>query len=180
MRFDIHHSVGIVVDIQERLLPHIHDHEATTARCAMLIRGLRVLDVPLLITEQYVKGLGSTVPPIAEALGTYTASEKLTFSCCGDGAFESELLSLARHHVIVMGIEAHVCVQQTVLDLLATGNQVAVVEDCVSSRRENDKRVAIERMRQAGAIITTAESILFELLRKAGTDTFKQISALVK
>jgi len=180
MRCDTHHAIGLVVDIQERLLPHIHAHDALTARCAMLIRGLRILDVPILVTEQYVKGLGPTVPAIAEALETFTPYEKISFSCCGDGVFESHLVSHARHQIIVMGIEAHVCVQQTVLDLLASGNQVVVVEDCVSSRNANDKRVAIDRMRQAGAVITTAEAILFELLRQAGTETFKRISALVK
>lgn len=180
MRFDVHHSVGVVIDIQERLFPHIHDHDALAVRCAMLIKGLRILDVPMLVTEQYVKGLGPTIPSIAEALGTFEPREKITFSCCGDGVFEGDLLSRTRHQVIVMGIETHVCVLQTVLDLLASGNQVMVIEDCVSSRRPSDKLVAIERMRQAGAVISTAESVLFELLRKAGTDTFKQISALVK
>jgi hypothetical protein len=180
MRLDLHNAIAIVVDIQERLYPHIHAHEAMAQRCAMLIRGLRILGVPIMVTEQYVKGLGRTIPEVADALGTYDAYEKISFSCCGDGTFESELVSHARHQVILMGIETHVCVLQTALDLLASGNTVVIVEDCVSSRRDGDKRVAIERIRHAGGIITTAESLLFELLRKAGTDTFKQISNLVK
>lgn len=180
MRLDLHNTIAVVVDVQERLYPHIHEHEAMARRCAMLIRGLRILEVPILVTEQYVKGLGKTIPIVAEALGEHDAYEKISFSCCGDGAFESELLSYARHQVVLMGIETHVCVLQTALDLLASGNTVVIVEDCVSSRTEVDKRVAIERIRHAGGIITTAESLLFELLRNAGTDTFKQISHLVK
>ena len=180
MRIRREHSLGVVVDIQERLFPHIHEHDALAQRCAMLIQGLQILDVPLIVTQQYTKGLGPTIPLIVEALGTYTPLEKLSFSIVGNPDVEARILSAHGHHVIVFGIETHVCVLQSVLDILAQGRQAIVVEDCVSSRRPHDKHVAIERMRSAGAVITTAESLLFELLEEAGTDTFKQISALVK
>lgn len=180
MRIRREHSLGVVVDIQERLFPHIHEHEALAQRCAMLIRGLQILDVPLVVTQQYTKGLGPTISVISDALGTYVPHEKMSFSIAGNPDVESRILGSHGHHVIVFGIETHVCVMQSVLDILAQGRQAIVVEDCVSSRRANDKHIAIERMRSAGAVITTAESLLFELLEEAGTETFKRISALVK
>lgn len=180
MRLDAHHCMAICIDIQERLFPHIHAHEALAERADRLIRGLRVLGIPITVTEQYVKGLGPTIPVVREALGQHEPLEKMTFSCCGAPEIEAAVLGSRRHQIIVFGIETHVCVLQTVLDLLEQGQTVVVVEDCVSSRSANDKRVAIDRMRQQGAIITTMESILFELLRVAGTDTFKAISAIVK
>jgi nicotinamidase-related amidase len=180
MRLDAHHCMALCVDIQERLFPHIHDHDALADRCSRLIRGLQVLNVPITVTEQYVKGLGPTIESVREALGEHEPLEKMTFSCCGVQAIEVAVLGSRRHQIIVFGIETHVCVLQTVLDLLEQGQTVVVVEDCVSSRSANDKRVAIDRMRQQGAIITTMESLLFELLRVAGTDTFKGISAIVK
>lgn len=180
MIIDRQHTIALCVDIQERLLPHIHGHQELIRRSAILIKGLRVLDVPIVVTEQYTKGLGATVPEIAAALGEYRPFEKMTFSCCGNPDVEAVILGGKRHQVLVFGIETHVCVQQTVLDLLMQGQKVVVVEDCVSSRSANDARVAIERMRSAGAVISTMESVLFELLRISGTQEFKSISALVK
>ncbi|MBU3699978.1 MAG: hydrolase [Candidatus Kapabacteria bacterium] len=180
MRLDASHSMALCIDLQERLFPHINGHDELADRCSRLIRGLRALNVPIVVTEQYVKGLGSTIAPISEALGDYEPLEKMSFSCCGVDAIEARVLGARRHTMILFGIETHVCVLQTALDLLAQGQTVVVVEDCVSSRNANDKRIAIERMRSHGAIITTMESILFELLRVAGTDTFKAISAIVK
>ncbi len=180
MILDRHHSLALCVDIQERLLPHIHEYQELIRRSAILIRGLRVLNVPIVVTEQYTKGLGTTVPEITEALGSYEPIEKMSFSCCGNPDVEAVVLVNSRHQILVFGIEAHVCVQQTVLDLLAQGQKVVVVDDCVSSRSANDRRVAIERMRNAGAVISTMESVLFELLRVSGTQEFKSISALVK
>lgn len=180
MRLDASHSLALCIDIQERLFPHIHQHDELADRCVRLIRGLRALDVPIIVTEQYVKGLGQTIPSVREVLGDHEPLEKMSFSCCGVDAIEARVLGARRHTMILFGIETHVCVLQTALDLLAQGQTVVVVEDCVSSRNPNDKRVAIERMRTGGAIITTMESILFELLRVAGTDTFKTISAIVK
>lgn len=180
MRLETRHVQALCIDIQERLFPHIHQHDDLVDRCSRLIRGLRVLDVPITVTEQYVKGLGPTIPAIREALGDHQAHEKMTFSCCGVHAIEAAILGSGRNQVLLFGIETHVCVLQTALDLLSQGRTVIVVEDAVSSRSATDKRVAIERMRQHGAIITTVESILFELLGTSGTDTFKAISALVK
>lgn len=180
MRLEVRHVQALCIDIQERLFPHIDQHDELADRCRRLIQGFRVLDVPITVTEQYVKGLGPTISVIQEALGEYQAHEKMSFSCCGVHAVEAAILGAGRNQVVLFGIETHVCVLQTALDLLSQGRTVIVVEDAVSSRSANDKRVAIERMRHHGAIITTVESVLFELLGTSGTDTFKAISALVK
>ena len=180
MRIEHKHVSALVVDIQERLFPHIYENEALAKRCAMLIKGLKVLDVPMIVTQQYTKGLGPTIAPIAEALGDFNPVEKIAFSACSSPDVEMHIVGSAGHQVIVFGIEAHVCVQQTVLDIQSQGRSAIVVEDCISSRNKNDKKIAVHRMREAGAIITTAEALLFEILEEAGTEKFKQISALVK
>lgn len=180
MRIRREQTAAVVIDIQERLFPHIYEHEALAANSAKLIEGLKQLDIPLLVTQQYSKGLGETIAPVAAALGAHAALEKMTFSCCGDASFMEALQSLGRSKVILCGIEAHVCVQQTALDLLEQGFTPVIVEDCVSSRKANDKHIAVARMRQAGAIVTTLEAVLLELCMAAGTDTFKSISRLIK
>ena len=173
-------TAAVVVDIQEKLVPHIHEHERLLENCRILISGLKALDVPLIVTEQYSKGLGPTVESIREVLGDYSPVEKMSFSCCGSEEFLSCLKLTGKKFVIVCGMEAHVCVLQTCLDLSAQGYHPILIEDCVSSRKPNDKRIAIDRMRQWGITISTYESILFELCKIAGTDTFKTISRLVK
>jgi len=139
-----------------------------------------VLEVPLVVTEQYPKGLGTTVAEIASLIAEDPLVEKITFSCCDEPALLQTVPIQNRKTIIICGIEAHVCVLQTVIDFLAAGYSAVVVEDCISSRNPNDKQIAIERMRAEGAVITTCESILFELLRIAGTEEFKSISRLVK
>lgn len=173
-------TAAVVIDVQERLFPLIHEHDQLAKNMSVLIQGMKVLDVPFLITQQYTKGLGGTIPQIKDAIGEYHHIEKMAFSCCGDEGFLAELKKLRRKNIILMGIESHVCVLQTALDLIAEGFQPVVIEDCVSSRKPNDKRIAIERMRGAGAIISTMESILFELTEVSGTETFKSIVKLVK
>jgi len=173
-------AIAVVVDIQERLLPHIHQWELTLQNCLKLIDGLQVLSVPMLVTQQYTKGLGNTDPSIVNIITGFSHIEKITFSCCGEPAITEKLSALGKKNVILCGIESHVCVLQTCLDLIDAGYNPVVVEDCVSSRKPNDKTIAIERMRQEGARITTLESILFELTKCAGTETFKSISKLVR
>ncbi len=173
-------TIGLVIDIQEKLLPHIHESEPLLHHVGILLDGLAVLDIPLMITEQYRKGLGETVEQVQKKIVEFDPLEKMSFSCCDDEIFDHKLSSFGKRYVIICGIEAHVCVLQTTIDLLEKGYQPVVVEDCVSSRKPNDKMVAIERMRQEGAIISTVESILFELARVSGTEKFKLISRLVK
>ena len=180
MRIKKDNTIGIVIDIQEKLYPFIQDHDKLTHNNSILIKGLKALGVPLIVTQQYTKGLGETIPEIREVLGEFKYIEKTAFSCCDEPKFNEALALTAKMYVVVTGIEAHVCVMQTVNDLVGQGYIPVVVEDCIGSRNANDKKIAIERMRQSGAIITTYESILFELLKYSGTDEFREISRLVK
>jgi isochorismate hydrolase len=174
-------AVAVIIDIQEKLFPHIYANEQLAENCRKLISGLLVLEVPLLVTEQYTAGLGPTITPLQEILSeSYVPVEKLAFSCCGAPDFMNKLKLSGKNSVILMGIETHVCVLQTALDLLENGFVPVIVEDCVSSRKTADKQIAIERMRSEGCVITSLESILLELCRAAGTDKFKAISRLIK
>lgn len=169
----------LVVDVQERLVPHIASSESVVANCLKLVSGADTLSVPVTATEQYPQGLGATVPQLAELLPE--RPEKIDFSCLNSldwtsTGHEPE----GRFKVVVCGIEAHVCVLQTTLDLLAHGFRVFVAADAVGSRKELDREIALQRMSASGAVITTTESILFEWCERAGTPEFKEISRLVK
>ena len=180
MRIKRDEAAAVVVDIQERLLPHIHEGDIMLGNCIKLIKGLEALSIPVLITQQYTKGLGPTVQPVIQLFPEFRHIEKISFSCCEEPSFEKEITRLGRTDIILCGIESHVCVLQTCLDLLEGGRRAVVVEDCISSRKPGDKLTAIERMRQEGARITTMESLLFELARVAGNDAFRSISGIVK
>jgi nicotinamidase-related amidase len=180
MRIKRDNTVAIVIDFQERLYPYIHESEKLTINVVRLIKGLNALGIKMIVTEQYSKGLGHTIGEIQEAIGDYEHIEKDTFSSCGAAEVCDYLSKSGKKNVIVIGIESHVCVLQTTVDLIAMGYQPVLIEDCVSSRNINDKQIAIERMRQEGAIISTYESILFELCEVSGTDMFKAISKIVK
>ncbi len=145
-----------------------------------LLQAARTLSLPALVTLQYVKGLGPLCPELAEVAVGVPVFEKMTFSCCGAEAFASAVKELRRQRFILCGVETHVCVQQTAIDLLAAGYSVYVCADAVCSRRDLDRDVALERMRDCGAVITTVESAIFELLREAGTEAFKQCRPLFK
>jgi len=180
MRILKENTTGLFIDIQDRLFPHMQESGQLEKNLITLAAGLKALEIPLLITEQYTKGLGFTILPLKMALGDYSAIEKIAFSCCDEPDFSKVLIQTGRKNIILCGIETHVCVLQTAMDLLQAGYQPVVIEDCVSSRKLSDKNTAIERMRKEGAIISSLESILFELTRYSGTETFKVISKLVK
>jgi nicotinamidase-related amidase len=168
----------LVVDVQERLLPAIRDGERIVWNIRRLVDGARILGLEVVATEQYPQGLGPTTPVLAERLGEVPS--KLTFSCGECGGLFRELVEQGRHKILVAGIEAHVCVQQSVLDLLGEGFRVFVAVDAVGSRYEIDYRTALQRMDSAGATLTTSEAALFEWCEVAGTPEFKQISELVR
>ncbi|NOZ48393.1 MAG: hydrolase [Chlorobi bacterium] len=180
MRVLKENSIALIIDIQEKLYPFIFKNSELTHNLEILIKGLKALDIPFIVTEQYTKGLGPTIEPVKLNLGEFEVNEKMSFSCCDNHQINESLAFNAKYNVIIAGIEAHVCVLQTVIDLIESGYKPIVVEDCIASRTENNKKIAIERMQQAGAIITTYESILFELCRYSGTDVFRVISKLVK
>lgn len=168
----------LIVDMQERLLPSIADHESVLRRCNLLVDAANLLHLPVLVTEQYPKGLGHTASDLSSRLSA--PIEKLSFSCCGEPKFLSRLHELGKRKILLAGIETHVCVQQTAFDLLAHGYSVFVAADAVGSRREIDKNWALHRMAQCDVRVTTAESAVFEWTKVAGTPLFKQISNLVK
>jgi nicotinamidase-related amidase len=180
MRIKRENSAALLIDIQDRLFPHMHQKDELLRKCTILIEGLQVLGIPLVITEQYPKGLGKTVDALSTLVTQDPLIEKIAFSCCDEPAVLQTAALQKRKTIIICGIEAHVCVLQTVIDLLESGYIPVVVEDCISSRNPQDKGTAVERMRSEGAVISSCESILFELARVAGTDEFKAISRLVK
>jgi len=170
----------VVVDVQERLLPAIFEQQRVVQNSLRLVQGAAILQVPVFVTEQYPKGLGPTATEIAAAIPGFAPMEKLAFSACGAEGFVPALKSRQVSEAILCGIEAHVCVTQTCLDLLEKGFRVFVAADAVSSRTPENHRLGVERMRAAGAIIVSTEMVLFELLERAGTEEFKQILNLVK
>jgi nicotinamidase-related amidase len=179
-RFTIEHTAILVVDLQEKLLPHMHNAKALTQQAGRLIDGANVLGVPLLVTEQYRKGLGVTVPELASKLaGAACNYDKLKFSSCIEPVRET-LTARGVRTVVVCGIEAHVCVLQTCLDLIDAGYVTALVTDAIGSRRAFDQETAVQRMIQAGVVPTTVESFLFELVHEAGTPRFKALLPIVK
>lgn len=173
-------AVLAAIDFQTKLMPAMADSEKLEAAAVKLIKGLTALQVPAIVTQQYTKGLGPTVDPIAEALGDYEPIEKITFSAMEEPEFVKALEGTGKKSVILAGIEAHICVQQTALHLLDRGYSVYVIQDCIASRKESDNLCSQQRMAAAGAVITTYESILYELLKGAKADGFKAISAIVK
>jgi nicotinamidase-related amidase len=168
----------LVIDVQERLMVKIPGADALVRNIAFLIDGARLLHMPVLATEQYPKGLGSTVPELAKRLPE--RPDKVAFSCCAIPAVPDTLHRQARPKVVLAGIEAHVCVLQTALDLLAQDFRVYVPTDAVASRYPLDQDVALRRLERAGAILTTSETAVFEWVGGAGHPQFKQISALVQ
>ena len=172
--------VLVIVDIQEKLASIMTERKKVTDNCLHMIESAKLLKIPVILNEQYPKGLGPTVNEIKEALQPYAPLEKVTFSCCRGGPFHDILTSTGRKKVILVGMETHVCVLQTCLDLLMEGYTVHVVADAVCSRTEENYRIAIEFMRDAGAVITCTETVLLQLLEKAGTEEFKSISKRIK
>lgn len=180
LKIDKDEAVLVVVDYQDRIVPAMNEGEQVIETAAKFIRGCRVLGLPAIVTQQYTRGLGETVPQIKEALGTFEPVEKKTFSAAGSEEFMRRLEVLDRETVVVIGIEAHVCVEQTVLDLISEGYDVFVIADCMTSRHKGDLQEACRRMVHSGAVLTTYEAALFEMLGSAGEPGFREISAIVK
>ncbi len=176
----IENSVLLIVDVQERFRPHITAFEPMVENIVKLVSACKILKVPILITEQYPKGLGATVSEIKAVTEDIVPYVKSAFSCCESEEFSKALLQLNRKQVVVSGIEAHVCVNQTVHDLLAEGLQVHIVEDAVSSRDLQAKTVAMKKMTLSGAFPSCLEMCLFELLRDSTHPAFRQVQALAR
>ena len=166
----------VVVDVQEAFRPAVLDFERTAGNAATLIRGARILDVPVVATEQYPKGLGHTVPEVKEHLEGIEPLEKVCFSASDADGFDLG----GRDQALVCGIESHVCVNQTAHALLDGGVEVHVARDAVTSRTEENRELGLHKMEGAGAVLTSVETALFELLGAAGTEEFKHVQRLVK
>jgi nicotinamidase-related amidase len=173
-------TVLVVVDVQEKLARVMHEKDALIETTVKVVAGAKILDLPVIRTEQNPKGLGETVPEVAELLSAVPPVTKLSFSCCGEPNFMERLSAVNRKQALILGIESHVCVYQTVADLLQEGYEVQVIADAVSSRTPENKAIGLERCKELGASITSAETALFELLKKAEGDKFKQMLKIVK
>jgi nicotinamidase-related amidase len=172
----------LVVDVQEKLCAAM-DQDALrqlTKNAGILLESAKELAIPVMFTEQYVKGLGLTLTELRDRAPAASCHEKMTFSCCGDEAFVKQLKESGRTQIIVSGMETHVCVLQTVIDLLGDGFDVHVVKDAVVSRNSDNRQTAIEAMVLAGAVPTCTEAVVFQLLKIAGTESFRKLSKLVK
>jgi len=166
----------VVIDVQEAFRKAVGSFDRVAQRSAILVRGAQALGIPVIVTEQYPRGLGATVPEVAEALGELPRLPKTAFS-----AMRAEGFDLGgRDQALICGIETHVCVAQTALDLLGAGTQVHIACDAVASRSDADRETALRRLEQAGATLTSVEAALFELLGEAGTPEFKAVQELVK
>jgi len=179
MLIKIEQSALLVIDIQERLAPAMQGIDDVIKNTKTLLRAATLLEAPVLVSEQYPKGLGITVPDLRPMISEGTI-EKISFSCMGEADFAERFTSLGRGQAVVAGIESHVCVLQTVMDLLASGIQVFVVSDATSSRTTANCELALRRMQAAGAEIVSTEMVVFEWLGHAGTDAFRELSRLIK
>ncbi len=173
-------TILLVVDVQGKLAQLMYEKEKLFRNLENLIQGIKVLNLPVIWTEQYPKGLGPTIPQVSSLLSGLEPIEKISFSCCGESRFMTKLNALNRTQILICGIETHVCIHQTTLDLIKLGYEVQVVTDAVSSRTKENKGIGLNKMEAAGAGLTSVEMLLFELLRKAGTEEFKAISTLLK
>jgi len=167
----------VVIDIQQKLLPPIFNKEQLVRNTSLLVRLARILDIPVLVTTQYARGLGETVPEILSLVGDTKPIDKLEFSCFGKDSFCSAVKSVPgnRNTMLLCGMETHICVMQTALGALEQGYLVHVASDAVGSRAEWNWKIGLERMRDAGCVISSTEMMMYELLRKSGTEAFKEL-----
>lgn len=174
-------TILVVVDMQEPFLRHIHERERVVKNVCALLRGAKVLRVPMVASVQNYKVMGDVIPEVKALLPPLLPPfGKMTFSCFADSAFASEVNRSGRKQVLLCGVESHICIAQTALGMIAAGYQVHVCADAVSSRTPENWRIGIEKIRQAGGLVTSMESVLFEMLQEAGTADFREILQIVK
>jgi nicotinamidase-related amidase len=173
-------AVLLIVDVQENFRKHLPDVSNLARNISILIEASKILNVPVFVTEQYPQGLGKTLAEIKACLGDHEYFEKSCFSCCDAQGFLDKLAALERKQIMVSGIEAHVCVSQTVHGLLEAGYTVHVINDAISSRSPRNKEIGWEKMIGSGAVPSCVEMALFEMLYESGTDTFKAVQRLIK
>ena len=178
---EIKDSLLVVIDIQSRLAPAMADIEHCLARAAVMLQAAKILQLDTVVTEQYPHGLGHTVPELQNIIASdWPVIAKTTFSCCGEPQFMSKIKQKSYRSIAIIGIETQVCVEQTAIELLNAGYQVFILSDAITSRRSEERQLALELLRQSGAIITSVESYLFMLLRDAASPAFKPIAKLLR
>jgi len=170
----------LIIDVQGRLAENVYQPAVLESNISKLIRACTILELPVLVTEQYPKGLGHTIDSLKELLPKSDPVEKLSFSCCGNDEFMSRLRSFKRNDILIAGIETHVCVYQTAVDLIEFGYNVHLVTDAVSSRTEENKQLGIRCIEKAGASLTSTEMAVFEIVHVAEGERFKAISKIIK
>lgn len=177
---DLQKCCLVVVDVQGKLAQLMYEKQALFKNIEILIKASKLLNIPIVWVQQVPKALGETVPQISELLMEIEPINKSSFSCCGDEKFNERLNGLQRQQVLVCGIESHVCVYQTAVDLLRVGKEVTVIADAVSSRSLNNKKIAIDKLRCGGVDISSVEMVLFELLKNCEHPKFKEVAELIK
>jgi len=180
MRLNRENTVSVAIDLQDKLLSVMTDKEQLIHSCSIITQGLLKLNVPLFFTQQYSKGLGETTESIKSLIKEFSHIEKKEFSCWNEPVFRTKIEKSKAKNILIYGIESHICVLQTAIDLKEAGFNPVIVMDCVSSRKERDIILAKERLHQENILITSYEAILFELLETSANPSFKAISNLIK
>jgi nicotinamidase-related amidase len=170
----------LIIDVQEAFVPSLHEPYPVIKNIVKLVNGADVLGIPIILTEQYPKGIGETVPHILDRIGSHSYVEKDTFSCFKEPRFVEQLSETGKSQIILTGIEAHVCVTKTALDAIDAGFEVYVVDDAVTSRTKRNRDLGVRRMERAGAIVESTESALFACIERSDDETFKQIHRIIK
>jgi nicotinamidase-related amidase len=173
-------SFLLIIDVQEKFREHICDFSSVIKTITKLIEASKILGIPVVVTEQYPQGLGPTVAEISSCLANGVSFSKRAFSCCQDGSFVDFLKQMKRNQVIVSGIESHVCVNQSVHDLIAIGYSPHLIVEAIGSRTLENKEIGLKKMIASGAILSSLETALFELLKDSASDTFRSVQQLVK
>lgn len=173
-------SILLIIDVQEKLSKVMKVKDDVVKNCLHLIELAKTYNIPILVTEQYPKGLGQTLEEIRDALPSYNPIEKLSFNCCEEPLFLERIKDVNKKNVIIVGMETHICILQTCIGLLKMGLNIHIVKDAVCSRFKENWKTGIELMRDAGAVITCTETILFQVLKIAGTEEFRAISRRIK
>ncbi|MFT4059879.1 MAG: hydrolase [Legionella sp.] len=176
MLLDKNESILLLIDVQEKLVPAVLDSKSFIANCEWMLRLAKKMEVPILVSEQYRKGLGTTVSSLSSYIHQQECIDKVAFSCMSDATYVQHLQKFHKKHAVLIGIEAHVCVLQTALELKQQGYDVFVVVNAISSRGQLNLKYGLKRMQQAGVHLVTTEMVFFEWLRVAGTSEFKELS----
>ncbi len=177
---ELDNTALVIIDVQGKLANLMYQKEELFRNLSILVKGALLLKMPIILTEQYPQGLGPTIPEIMSLLTNVKPLTKMSFSCCGEKGFMDRLQAVEKTQLLITGIESHICVYQTAVDLINMEYEVHLVSDAVSSRRMQNKEVALQRISKAGAVITSVEMALFELIKTAEYSDFRKLSSIVK